>query len=108
MGQESTNTVSKVKTFIKDYGQMVFTVGSLVFASGSLFAKVQDVQDKADKLDFAVSSTQVSQARLTENISQLKESQKVQSESTNKLADAVNNLSTQLAKLEGQQERKRR
>jgi|ERR1700749_276340 len=110
MDQESANAVpkSKVKTFIKDYGQMIFTVGSIVFASGSLYAKVQDIKDTQDKQEFTVSTTEIQQTRLSEKINTLTDSQKVQSEATNKLADAVNRLSNQVSKMEGRQESKRR
>lgn len=109
MDQESENTVprSKIMKFIKDYGQTAFTVGSLVFASGGLYAKVQDIKDNQDNQDYTLSTSQIQQARLGEKISILSESQKVQSEATNKLADAVNTLSNRLAKMEGQNENKK-
>lgn len=110
MDQESANAVpkptSKIMKFVKDYGQTVFTVGSLIFASGGLYAKVQNISDKTDNLDYTVSTSQINQAKLGEKISALSESQKVQSESTNKLADAVNTLSNHVAKMEGQNESK--
>jgi len=110
MDQESKNTVpdGKLKSFVKEWGQMIFTVSSVIFASGSLYAKVNDIKDKTDRLDFVSSTTEVQQGRLSERINTLTDSQKAQSEATNKLADAVNRLSNQVSKMEGRQESKRR
>lgn len=97
----------KVGTFVKDYGQTLFTLGTLIFASGSLYADVQSIKSKTDKIEI----TEIQQVRLTDQIKQLTNSQEKQSEAVSKLTDAVNTLSQSLALVEQRQEyqeRKRR
>lgn len=93
-----------VGTFIKDYGQTAFTVGTMIFAAGALQAKVDNISDKTDLID----TTRIQQAQMAVQIEKLTDAQHVQSQSTDKLADAVLELNKSVAKLQGEKEAKRR
>jgi hypothetical protein len=88
--------------------QTCISVGAIVFAGGSLSGEVKDMKAQLAN----VQTTQIQQAAMTVDIKTLrdqidesKEVQRLTNDNLGKLSDAVNNLSVQLARQEGRQDR---
>lgn len=90
----------RVGGFLKDYGQTLFTVGTLIFAVGGANATLQNIKEKTDTLD----AQRVEQAQLATQVKELAKSQDKQAEATNKLGEAVYTLSQSVSRIEGRQE----
>lgn len=109
MGDEPKKPLWKsVGSMLRDYGQTVFTVGTMVFAAGVANAKLENLSDQNQRYSTTVETTQLQQAQMTVQIQNLTEAQKTQSQSTDKLADAILELNKSVARMQGEQAVKRR
>lgn len=104
--QPKASVWRRLTSFIKDYGQTVFTVGTLIFAVGGANATLQNLDQKAATWD----EQRLQQVALAVQVKELTKTQTAQSEAILKLTDAVNTLSNNVARQEGarEAERKRR
>lgn len=101
MDNESKKGVwRKVIDPVLKYWQPFFTIGTLIFASGTLSADIKNIKSKMDKVEI----TELQQAQMTEEIKTLNKNQDKQSEAIGKLTDSVNTLGQVLARMEGRQE----
>lgn len=94
----------RLTSFIKDYGQTVFTVGTLIFAVGGANATLQNLDQKAATWD----EQRIQQVALTVQVKELTKTQNAQSEAILKLTDSLNTLNTNLARMEGAREAERK
>lgn len=109
MADESKKPLWKsVGTWCKDYGQTLFTVCAMIFAAGAANAKLDTLSDQSDKNSTVVETTQLQQAQMAVQIQNLTEAQRTQSRSTDKLADAVLELNKTVARIQGEQNAKRK
>lgn len=109
MGDEPKKPLWKsVGTFVKDYGQTAFVVASMVFSAGVANAKLQNLAEQNDKYSTTVETTQLQQAQMTVQIQNLTKAQETQSQSTDKLADAILELNKSVARMQGERDVKRR
>lgn len=110
MGEGTKSNLRAIGSGILKFIPTTITVGSIVFASGQLYADVKDIKDKVGKVEV----TEVQQAALTvevrglqAQIQQSRETQKETNVAVGNLADAVQKLSVAVAKQEGRNEKRK-
>jgi septal ring factor EnvC (AmiA/AmiB activator) len=92
LGIGTKENLSRIFKFV----QPIVTIGTIVFASGSLYADVRSIKQKVEKVE----TSEIQQALMTQEISQLHTQLENQNKGLDKLADSVNSLSISVAKLE--------